>query len=95
MRKFRLVVVPLIVLAMLVVGILPASAGQPGTGTTYIFVQNADPANNAQVTAQFYGDDGSPSGSLSVAVLAPYVGYVMNLSSVSPRCPVHGEVLWW
>lgn len=86
MKSHRITII-LVVLVMLVVGAIPASAGQPGTGTTTVFVQNADATNDAQIVATFYNQDGSSAGSVNVTTLAPYVGYTVNTGDASPSLP--------
>jgi hypothetical protein len=87
MRKIRFAIPILLVLAMLMVGIIPASAGQPGTGTTTVYVQNADSTNDAQIKVSYYDYDGTWKGDVNVATLAPYVGYTVNTGDASPALP--------
>ena len=93
MRKFRIVVPGLVVLAMLVVGLVPASAGQPGSGTSYVYVQNADPAGNAQVAVTFYNDDGTAAGTANVASLPPYVGQTVSTNQAFLGSTWRGSVV--
>lgn len=85
--KARFVVPVLFIVTMLVVGLVPAWAGQPGSGTSYIYVQNADSGADAQVVAEFYNQDGTSAGSVNIASLAPYVSYTVNTGAVSPALP--------
>jgi hypothetical protein len=76
------------VVLVLLVGLLPASAGQPGTGTTYIYIQNADATNDAAVITSYYDTAGSMVTSYSSAVLRPYVGtQVLPTDPDSPVLP--------
>jgi hypothetical protein len=87
MKKVRVAFPLSVVLVMLLVGLLPASAGQPGTGTTTIYVQNADDTDDAQIVAEFFNPDGTSAGTYSIAALPPYIGSAISLGSVSPALP--------
>jgi len=87
MRKVRFTMPILVVLAMLTVGLLPASAGQPGTGTSYIYVQNADSSEAATIVATFYGTSGSEDGTVNIASLPPYVGTTVDTDDPTPSLP--------
>ena len=87
MRKIRFTVPVLVVLSMLMVGLLPASAGQPGTGTSFIYVQNADASENATIVATFYGTDGSEDGTVNIASLPPYVSTTVDTDEPTPALP--------
>lgn len=88
MRKSRLGVITMVALLALFVGLMPASAGQPGTGTTTIYVQNADSDEDAQIVAAFFNQDGSQAGDdVNLAVVPPYTGKVINIADAPPSLP--------
>jgi len=60
-------------MAVLLAGFVPASAGQAGTGTSHIYIQNAEGSGSASVVLEFYDTDGTLRATYNVASLPPYV----------------------